>query len=125
PTKPGMKLRKFHLVPAAASTSLVSMPSSWKMAESSFMKAILRSRCAFSITFAASATLIEGARRNGQQMKPALLPCLTRLDHRYEDVVSFCKNTRSVLSNVNLSWLKEAARPAPEVGNYALGVLVR
>lgn len=34
----------------------------WKIADSSFMKAMLRSRCVFSITLAASATLIEGAR---------------------------------------------------------------
>ena len=62
PTKPGWKLRKFHFVAAAASTSPVSMPSRWKMADSSFMKAMLRSRWVFSITLAASATLIEGAR---------------------------------------------------------------
>ena len=47
---------------AAASTSPVSMPSRWKIADSSFMKAMLRSRCVFSMTFAASATLIDGAR---------------------------------------------------------------
>ena len=62
PTSPGVKGRKFHLVAAAASTSPVSMPRSWKIEDSSFMKAMLRSRCVFSITFAASATLIEGAR---------------------------------------------------------------
>src|SRR5262249_32764172 len=61
PTRPGVKLRKFHLVAAAESTSFVSMSSAWKMAESSFMNAMLRSRCAFSITLAASATLIDGA----------------------------------------------------------------
>ena len=32
------------------------------MTESSFMNAMLRSRCEFSITLAASATLIDGAR---------------------------------------------------------------
>src|SRR5262245_6184145 len=57
----GVKLMKFHLVAAAESTSPVSMSSWWKTAESSFMKAMLRSRCAFSITLAASATFIEGA----------------------------------------------------------------
>ena len=57
-----MNGRKFHLVRAAASTSPVSMCSTSKIADSSFMKAMLRSRCEFSITFAASATLIDGAR---------------------------------------------------------------
>ena len=57
-----MNGRKFHLVRAAASTSPVSMSSIAKIADSSFMKAMLRSRCEFSITFAASATLIDGAR---------------------------------------------------------------
>ena len=59
PTSPGRKFRKFHLVPAAWSTSSVSMPSRWKISDSSFISAMLRSRCVFSITFAASATLIE------------------------------------------------------------------
>ncbi len=53
--------RKFHLVPAASSTSSVSMPSLLKMIDSSLIRAILTSRCVFSITFAASATLIQEA----------------------------------------------------------------
>ena len=56
PTSPGLKGRKFHFVPAASSTSLVSMPISRKILASSFTKAMLRSRWLFSITFAASAT---------------------------------------------------------------------
>jgi hypothetical protein len=62
PTNPGEKGKKFHLVPAAANTSNVSMRSAWKIGEISFMNAMLRSRWAFSITFAASATHIEGGR---------------------------------------------------------------
>ena len=62
PTSPGRNGRKFHLVPAASSTSSVSMPILWKMSDSSFISAMLRSRCVFSITFAASATLIDDAR---------------------------------------------------------------
>ena len=62
PTSPGLNLRKFHLVSAASSTSLVLIPILLNILESSFIKAILMSRCEFSITFAASATLIEGAR---------------------------------------------------------------
>ena len=31
PTRPGLKFRKFHFVPAAFSTSSVSMPSRWKI----------------------------------------------------------------------------------------------
>ena len=62
PTRPGRKPRKFHLVPAAFSTSTVSMPIFSKMMASSLTKAMLRSRCVFSITLAASATLIDEAR---------------------------------------------------------------
>ena len=61
PTRPGWKFRKFHLVPAASSTSRVSMPREWKRTESSFISAMLRSRWVFSMTFAASATRIDGA----------------------------------------------------------------
>ena len=57
-----MNGRKFHLVRAAASTSAVSMPSTWQIAESSFISAMLRSRWVFSMTLAASATLIDDAR---------------------------------------------------------------
>ena len=35
------------------------MPIFWKITASSFISAMLRSRCVFSMTFAASATLIE------------------------------------------------------------------
>ena len=62
PTNPGRKGRKFHLVEAAAKTSLVSNPMALNIMASSFTKAILISRWVFSITLAASATLIEGAR---------------------------------------------------------------
>ena len=62
PTRPGLKGRKFHLVEAASRTSVVSMPMRVKILESSLTKAMLMSRWEFSITLAASATLIEGAR---------------------------------------------------------------
>ena len=61
PTRPGLKGRKFHFVPAASKTSKVSIPSLPKIIDNSFISAILTSRCVFSITFAASATLIEDA----------------------------------------------------------------
>ena len=62
PTRPGSKPRKFHLVLAAASTSHTDTPIREKICATSFMKAMLMSRCAFSIAFAASAVLIEAAR---------------------------------------------------------------
>ena len=62
PTRPGVNRRKFHFVPAAASTSRVGMPSRSKMIASSFISAMLRSRWVFSMTLAASATSIDGAR---------------------------------------------------------------
>ena len=62
PTRPGRNGRKFHLVEAAASTSPVSIPSRSKIIATSFMSAMLTSRWVFSITLAASATRIEGAR---------------------------------------------------------------
>ena len=62
PTSPGRKGRKFHLVPAASRTSRVSIPIRVKILESSFTNAMLMSRWLFSITFAASATFIVGAR---------------------------------------------------------------
>ena len=62
PTKPGLKGRKFHLVPAASKTALVSISNILKIFASSFTKAILISRCEFSITLAASATLMVGAK---------------------------------------------------------------
>ena len=58
PTNPGENFRKFHLVPAASSTSYVLMPILLKMMDNSFIKAILTSRCVFSMILAASATLI-------------------------------------------------------------------
>ena len=51
-------MRKFHLVPAASKTSLVSIDNLSNII-SSLISAILRSLCVFSITLAASATLIE------------------------------------------------------------------
>ena len=62
PTSPGLNGRKFHLVEAASSTSCVSMPILVNILDSSFTNAILISRCEFSITLAASATFIVGAR---------------------------------------------------------------
>ncbi|MNR01999.1 hypothetical protein D3C85_1178360 [compost metagenome] len=62
PTRPGRNGRKFHFVPAACSTSRVSMPMRSKMMASSFISAMFRSRCVFSITLAASATLMLDAR---------------------------------------------------------------
>ena len=56
PTMPGRKGRKFHLLPAASSTSSVSMPRRSKMTDSSLTRAMFRSRWVFSITLAASAT---------------------------------------------------------------------
>lgn len=50
------------MVDAASSTSVVSIPIRVKIFESSLTKAMLMSRCEFSMTLAASATLIEGAR---------------------------------------------------------------
>ena len=62
PTRPGRKFRKFHLVRAASSTSWIEMPRRPKIIETSLMKAMLMSRCAFSITLAASAALMPAAR---------------------------------------------------------------
>lgn len=62
PTRPGAKGRKFHLVRAAASTSHTDRSIFEKICAISFMKAMLISRCAFSITLAASAALIDFAR---------------------------------------------------------------
>ena len=61
PTSPGLNGRKFHFVPAAASTSWVSMPMASNIIASSFTSAMLTSRWVFSITLAASATLMLGA----------------------------------------------------------------
>ena len=58
PTNPGLNLRKFHFVPAASRTSDVSMPTLSKMIASSFMSAMFKSRCVFSITLLASAALM-------------------------------------------------------------------
>ncbi len=62
PTRPGRNGRKFHLVPAARSTSSVSMPSLWNSRLSSFISAMLTSRWVFSMTLAASATRMLLAR---------------------------------------------------------------
>ena len=61
PTRPGLKFKKFHFVPAAFRTSSVSMPSRWKIIDSSLISAMLMSRCVFSMTLAASATLMLDA----------------------------------------------------------------
>ena len=61
PTKPGLKSKKFHFDLAAFSTSEVLIFILSNIIANSFIKAILTSLCVFSITFAASATLIEGA----------------------------------------------------------------
>ena len=62
PTKPGLKGRKFHLVLAASKTAWVSIFIKLNILANSFTKAILISRCEFSITLAASATFIDGAK---------------------------------------------------------------
>ena len=62
PTSPGSKPRKFHLVRAASSTSHTDTSILAKICAISFMKAMLMSRWAFSITLAASAALIDAAR---------------------------------------------------------------
>ncbi|MNU00266.1 hypothetical protein D3C72_2433470 [compost metagenome] len=62
PTRPGVNFRKFHLVPAAARTSDVRMPTRSQIFDISFIRAMLISRCVFSSTLAASATLMEEAR---------------------------------------------------------------
>ena len=59
PTKPGLKGRKFHFVLAALITSKVSIFKFLKTFDNSFTNAIFKSLCVFSITFAASAILIE------------------------------------------------------------------
>ena len=61
PTRPGLKLRKFHFVDAASNTEPVSIFILEKIIDSSFMRAIFKSLCVFSITLAASATLIDSA----------------------------------------------------------------
>ena len=63
PTRPGSKPRKFHLVRAAASTSQIDTPIFDTIWVTSLMKAMLMSRCAFSIALAASAALIDAARK--------------------------------------------------------------
>ena len=61
PTKPGLKGKKFHLLPAAFRTSSVSIFSLLNKIDNSLIRAIFISRWMFSITFAASATFIFGA----------------------------------------------------------------
>ena len=56
------KREKFHFVCAASRTLSVSMPNLLE-AESSFTRAMFTSRWVFSMTLAASATLIEGSSR--------------------------------------------------------------
>ena len=59
--KPRLKCEKFHFVFAAASTSQMDTSILEKICATSFMKAMLISRCAFSMAFAASAALIDAA----------------------------------------------------------------
>ena len=61
PTRPGLSFMKFHLEAAASMTSFVSIPMALNILASSFMKAMLTSRCEFSIIFEASATRMLGA----------------------------------------------------------------
>jgi len=72
PTRPGSKVKKFHFVPAASKTSLVSIPSLSKIIESSFISAIFKSRWIFSITLAASAVLISLALKTVKVARTAL-----------------------------------------------------
>ena len=98
PTSPGVKGRKFHFVPAAFSTSAVEMPSRSKMIASSFISAMLRSRCVFSITLAASATSIEGAR----WMPAATIALVDRGDARERRLVLGRHHLRDGLEPVHL-----------------------
>ena len=61
PTRPGLNGKKFHFVAAASKTDLVLIFNLLKIIENSFTRAIFTSLCVFSITLAASATLILGA----------------------------------------------------------------
>ena len=58
----GAEGRKFHLVPAASRTSRVSRSRVLNRTASSLIRAMLTSRCVFSMTFAASATRMLLAR---------------------------------------------------------------
>ena len=62
PTNPGLKLRKFHLVEAASKTWFVLIFSLLNKIDNSLIREIFKSLWVFSITFAASATLIDLAR---------------------------------------------------------------
>ncbi len=62
PTRPGRKFKKFHFVPAAFNTASVSIPNRLNNTANSLINAMFTSRWVFSITFAASATLIDSAR---------------------------------------------------------------
>ena len=53
------KIQKFHLVEAAFKTSLVFIPNLLKIMLSSFINAIFKSLCEFSITFAASIFMLD------------------------------------------------------------------
>ena len=61
PTRPGLIFMKFHLLEAASSTSLVSIPIALNIFANSFIKAMFTSRWEFSIILLASATLMDGA----------------------------------------------------------------
>ena len=89
PTKPGLKARKFHFVPAAANTSCVLIPSKLKILDNSFTKAILISRCEFSITFAASATFMLDAGKVPAVITERYKSSIFRADSGVEPEVTF------------------------------------
>src|ERR1044071_5727515 len=91
------------------------MPSAWQMADSSFMKAMLRSRWVFSITLAASATLIDGARWS---------PAVTAEPYTaatMSSVRSSCADTGDVLAAARTKWNFLAFHPGL-VGGHCIGV---
>ena len=61
PTKPGVSFMKFHFVDAASMTSIVEISNEVNSWCNSFINAIFTSLWIFSVTFAASATLIDDA----------------------------------------------------------------
>ena len=80
PTSPGSKPRKFHLVRAASSTSQTDTPIFEKIFATSLMKAMLMSRCAFSIALAASGRLDRGGAEHAAAGHRAIDP-RELLDH--------------------------------------------
>jgi len=86
---PGLNGRKFHLVEAASSTSSVSIPIRLNIRASSLTNAMLMSRCEFSITLAASATLMEGARCVPASITERYSPSITEAARGLEPEVTF------------------------------------